>query len=411
MNEPISQSPLETLETPPRLNILHLTPFYHPATHYGGPIVQLQSLCRHLHQKGHSIKILTSNLGTPASWATNQWIPLENQVQAYYLQCPPVTRFPPHLAPGLTRVFKETLKGIDLVHLSLSFTHGNLVASRWCSRFKIPYIYTPRGCLCPTRLKIKQWQKALFLRFFERRVIRHASAIHVLTEAEKHQVMVQGGSEDKIHVIPNGIDLEEIPQLQGSTFRQRHRIGKDQPIILFLSRLHPVKGTSLLIPTLHRLLRKHPHTVMVIAGPDDGVQRHLFKQAKTMNLMNSLRFTGHLHDRDKWETLRDSNLFLLPSFSEGLPNAVLEAAAMGLPSVITPQCQVPQVDQYKAGRIVTPDAKSLAQALDELLASPQLRLNMGKNARRMVNDCFSMSTTIIAKIGAMYQWITQKQSK
>ena len=135
---------------------------------------------------------------------------------------PPASESSPEkTSTGPTVYVACNLGEADLLHLSVSFTHMNILGRRLARARGVPFIYTPRGCLDPIRLRERRWSKRAFLALFERRIIRDADALHVLTEQEREQVTSQGGDPGRCFVIPNasGIDPDG-PFPDGAIFRR-----------------------------------------------------------------------------------------------------------------------------------------------------------------------------------------------
>ena len=96
---------------------------------------------------------------------------------------------------------------------------------------------------------------------------------------------------------------------------------------------------------------------------------------------------------------------MLPSYSEGLSVSVLEAMALGLPVIVTRQCNLPEVDQHSCGLVINPDTKELTLALDNLLsASAAQRTALGANGQRLVNSRYSWQV-VGEQMSSLYRWL------
>ena len=135
--------------------------------------------------------------------------------------------------------------------------------------------------------------------------------------------------------------LHAFPELRGRT------------ILLFLGRVHFKKGLDLLLAAWARLEQQFPHATLVLAGPDAensmaGVQDMVRQQGITRRVL----CTGMLGADLKWSALAAAHCFVLPSYSEGLSVAVLEALSMGVPVIASDKCHVPEVEACGAGWVV-----------------------------------------------------------
>jgi glycosyltransferase involved in cell wall biosynthesis len=205
-----------------------------------------------------------------------------------------------------------------------------------------------------------------------------------------------GVSQERTAVIPNGIDLAEADAgLAIGRAEARRRLGlfPTDLAVAYLGRLHQEKGVEHLASAFHALLNAHPAARLLLAG--DGPSRRLLEMAvDTLRLGPFVRFLGAV--ADPWPLLAGADIFALPSLREGMPNALLEAMAAGLPSVATAVGAVPEMvaDGREAFLVSPGDAGALALALVELAARPALRQVMGTLARRRVEDAYRIETTV-----------------
>jgi poly(glycerol-phosphate) alpha-glucosyltransferase len=207
-------------------------------------------------------------------------------------------------------------------------------------------------------------------------------------------------------VIPNGVDLptaDEAPPVPWWTKSQ-----PDMKNLLYLGRLHPKKGLPNLLTAWSRLssdLRSQWR--LVIAGWDEGNhQLALRRLATSLRIDAGVTFPGPLFGNDKVTALHHCTGFVLPSLSEGLPMAVLEAWACGKPVLMTPQCNLP--DGFEAGAAVKiePEPESIGAGLAEFMAMDDAkRERMGANGRALVEQRFAWPV-ISAEMAAVYRWAT-----
>ena len=107
----------------------------------------------------------------------------------------------------------------------------------------------------------------------------------------------------------------------------------------------------------------------------------------------------------KWSALSAAEVFVLPSYSEGLSVSVLEAMGMGLPVIVTSQCNLPEVDQNACGWVIEPDVAELEAALDNCLSVSELSLQaMGSRGRRLVQKNYSWQM-VGQQMSAVYSWL------
>jgi glycosyltransferase involved in cell wall biosynthesis len=185
----------------------------------------------------------------------------------------------------------------------------------------------------------------------------------------------------KADVIYNGIELAPLADTD-TTFRQK--MGwTGRPVIGAIARLARQKGLQHLLRAAPELLRSHPDALFVFAG--DGPDREsLETEANRFGIQNSVSFLGVR--RDTSDILASIDDLAMPSISESLPMALLEAMAAAKPVVATDVGAIPRVIKNRVnGILLSPgETGALATALQELLNSRELRSNLGRNARNTV---------------------------
>jgi poly(glycerol-phosphate) alpha-glucosyltransferase len=265
---------------------------------------------------------------------------------------------------------------------------------------------SPRGTLDPWALANSAWKKRLAGWLYENRHLRGAACLHALCEAEAAAIRAHG-LHNPVCVIPNGVDLPGSttgprPGWEGDRVLGRH-------VLLYLGRLHPKKNLISLLEAWAAAQRSASggrEWRLVVAGWDQGGYEERLRWAATeLEVEESVHFAGPQFGEEKHATLCRADAFILPSLSEGLPVAVLEAWAYGLPVVMTPECNLTEGFQASAAIRIGTDAESLARGLAELfeMGESQLR-EMGKRGRRLVEERFSWPK-IARQMKEVYEWV------
>jgi poly(glycerol-phosphate) alpha-glucosyltransferase len=169
-----------------------------------------------------------------------------------------------------------------------------------------------------------------------------------------------------------------------------------------MGRIHLKKGIRELISAWTTLRELHGEWDLVIAGPDEiGLQRELERESSG----SGVRFVGEVRGEEKARLLRESHAFILPSFSEGLPIAILEAWSYGLPVVMTRECNLPHGFAESAAAEVRPDVQSIATTLRTFLnLRPEELAEYGKRGRLLVQRCYSW-TRVAKELVGVYDWL------
>ncbi|OMI12928.1 hypothetical protein BSN85_08790 [Bradyrhizobium brasilense] len=259
-----------------------------------------------------------------------------------------------------------------------------------------PYVFSPRGSMSPWALAHRRWKKQLSWPFWEKTLVAKAACLHALSEAEVEMIR-QIGAKGPICVIPNGVSVPAIVS------RSRNRRERK---LLFVGRLHPIKGLSELIDAwAHLPTEVRDGWKLVLAGWDDGSEAAAYREHAARVASESITFTGPVFGEQKNELFREADAFILPSRSEGLPSAVLEAWSFGLPTVITDACNLAVGFSRGAAVRITPEVRSICNVLTDFLVQPdEIMQEMGQAGRRLVEEQFSWKSVAL-EMAAVYQWI------
>lgn len=221
------------------------------------------------------------------------------------------------------------------------------------------------------------------------RRLRRVVAISGETEAE---LLAHGFPADRIARIGNGVDpIRFAPAPDPEAARRQAGLGPET--VLFLGRLDAQKGLDVALHAWARVTARRPGARLVLAG--DGAARvALEDQARALGLSETVRFLGTRSDPET--LLRGSQIFLLPSRSEGMSNALLEAMATGLPCVASRIGGNRDLVEHGITGLLTPpgDAAALAEALAALLEDAPLRQRLGTAARAAIIERYAMDRVI-----------------
>jgi glycosyltransferase involved in cell wall biosynthesis len=303
-------------------------------------------------------------------------------------------------APSMFFGLRKGIKKFDIVHLHEYRSFHAMMVSFFAKRNRIPYVVQAHGSVLP--IFEKQFLKKLFDAVWGNYILKNASRVISLCESEAEQYRMMGVTENKVEIIPNGIDLSRFDDLPlEGTFKEKYDISSDEKIILFLGRIHKIKGIDLLIDAYCDLIEEVPDVRLVIAGPDDNFLSIIKDKIKLRKPRVSPLFTGPLYDQDKLEAYVDADIYVLPSRYETFPNTILEAWACGTPVVVTDGCQIANIVQ-NAGLISHFDAEELKGCIKSLLIDDAFRNKLGLAGKELVIDQFDI-LLVTKKIEFVYQ--------
>ncbi len=190
--------------------------------------------------------------------------------------------------------------------------------------------------------------------------------------------------------IANGVDTERFaPAPVEERAALRRELGLSSgPVLSYVGRLEPQKNLPALLTAFHVLRRDHPDATLVLAG--EGSQERTLRGLAA----DGVRFLGRVED--VVPLLRSTDVFVLPSWREGLSNALLEAMACELPVVVTAVGGATEVvTDHISGRLVDPgDVDALRIAMAGLLEDPERRHAMGRRAREVILDRYALEDRI-----------------
>lgn len=309
-----------------------------------------------------------------------------------------------HLSPRLGRWLARQER-VDVADLQSVWIYNHATVARWCRERGVPYLVTVHGNFHPVARRISAWKKRLALAAWSGQVLAGARCLHALSDAE-HRSIRDFGLRQPVAVVPNGVALPELPA--GGRRAWRERAG-GRRIALYLGRLHPIKGLDRLLPAWAELGEARRGWRLVLAGPDpEGYGASLVRLAGRLGLAGEVLFPGACYGEEKSSLLAAAGFFVLPSLSEGMPMAALEAMAHGVGVLVTEPCGLEEVERHAAGRRVPADAAGLRRGLRELVElSDEERQAMGRRARELVGRRFRWER-VAAELVELYRWMTEE---
>lgn len=285
---------------------------------------------------------------------------------------------------GMKRAWMELLDGIrpDIVHVNGCWLPAYAMTQRWAQAAGHKVVLTPHGMLEPWILRRHYWTRKLpALMLYQKKAVKQADAIHATAWSERDNLL-RLGYNDKITVIPNGIDVDHIP-IKSSWHRRK--------VLLFLSRVHRKKGINFLIEAVARLKeRMRGYTVRIAGEGEEAYMDELKRLARSLGVEEIIRFEGGVYGDRKWELFRDADLFVLPTHSENFGIVVAEALASGTPVITTKGTPWRELESRHCGWWTEIGTDATTAALSAFLDTPDSELRaMGKRGRQLVEENYS----------------------
>jgi len=365
------------------MKIAQVNVYFYPLM-VGGAEWYVYNVSRELTRRGHEVHVFTVD-----EYKGEKIGPSEDIVEGIHVHRIPLWLDLSYRAKMWKGLRRRLIMGeFDIIHTYDYGQHHSYVAVKAGEAAKKPVALTVFDVhsLIP-----RPFHKRLFMRLFDRcmaRVtLRKATKVLVRAPNLVESLIEMGVSREKIIVTPSGINVEALHPTNGNTFLRKYSISGN-PLILYLGRLHSMKGPQYLVMAASTVLATYPDAVFVFVGPDQkGFRSELIKMGKQYGIEDKLVFTGPIYDFEiKLAAYAAADVFVLPSGYEGTSQAIFEAMAQAKPIVATKRGGIPfQVEDGKEAVLVEyGDSTALASAVLRLLNNRDLAEKLGRQAREKV---------------------------
>lgn len=379
------------------MKILHVVSAFKPAWQTGGTVRAAYGISRNLVKQGHQVTVFTTDRGSRGLGVpTNQPVTVDD-IEVYYFR---------NVSNSLARkkittpyylpiIAKKRVREFDIIHIH---EHRTLLAGiihHYAMRYDIPYVVEAWGSVLP--LDARRVPKRLFDMLFGYRILKHAAKVIAGAEVEIDEYKKMGIDEDKISLVSPGYEIDSFSDLPAlGQFRAKFGI-KEKHIVLFLGRIHKVKGIDFLIESFNELAQDRNDVTLVIAGPDDGYKFALESLIEKLELSTRVSFTGFLDGEDKLSALVDATILVQTSIYERGPGSPFEAILCNTPIIVTRDTGCSEiVAELDAGYLVKYGSVSeLKTMMQRILDDPtEARGKMQKAKQYIVEN---LSPQIIVK--------------
>jgi glycosyltransferase involved in cell wall biosynthesis len=370
------------------IRLLRVIPRYAPAWRYGGSVRFSYDLDTALVERGFHITVYTTDQiderhrsqdrrerlhGIDIHRFANPWNYLASQ--APWLGLYPV---------GLRSALNRTIKDFDLVHV----TEARGAHARWTFAAArgtgVPVVWSPLGGLAPGVGIRKPYRRGYDVVHDTARLVREARVLIAQSAHEAAVFETFGAEPSRVSTIGLGVDERWFRQLPPrGQFRHAVGIERDDPVVLFVGRLHPTKGLDILLRASAIIRRTYPTLQVVLIGWDHGALRTVMRVSRALGLERAVRVLPPAFEVARVQAYVDADVFAVAATTyEETSLAALEAVASGTPCVLTKQCEIPGL--HAGGGIVTEcDPEAFAAGLSAMLADPH-RTERARFARERI---------------------------
>ena len=384
------------------MKILHVAHFFYPCLSAGG-VVNASYQIASKQGKDDDVKVISSDsCKERLKFPNGRYdVDVDGIKVDYFKNLSNGFKLKTMLDTPLAAPFKirKDIKDYDIVHIHEHRQTLAIIASYFARKNNIPYIVQAHGSVLP--FFQKEGLKNLFDKVFGFKILHNASCVFALTEVEKEQYLKMGVDEDKIEIVPLGINLEEYENLPAyGKFRSKFNIGENDKLILFVGRIHEIKGLDLLLDAFNDLIVQSNEKnslenidcssiKLAIVGPDDGYLVKLEEKVKEYSLEENVIITGPLYKEEKQEALVDCDLFVIPSKYESFTTSGLEAMACSKPLVLTKNNHIHDWVDGNVGIACEDNKDSLRGAIEKVLFDEELSQIFAENGNKLIKEKYN----------------------
>ena len=374
------------------LRVLHVVPSFYPATYFGGPIYSVFALCNALAARDDvELRVLTTDSAGPSR--TQRLDVPESPIRyspgydVHYFR----RQFGVAFAPSMFAAMPHLVRWADVIHLTAVYSPPTIPVLALSRALRKPIVWSPRG-------SFQKWQSSTHLRLkaawnlISRALVAPSSTIVHATSEEEAATVDSCVPGLRVRVIPNGVNIP----VHSST---REWMPNGVMRLLFLGRLHPIKGIENLLRAV-TLVQRKAITLRICGTGDASYIESLRALTRVLGLLDRVQFTGAIAPDSKGMVFETTDLCIVPSFSESFGIVVAESLAHGVPVVASRGTPWSELQPRRCGLWVNNSPTSLATAISNL--KREELATMGSRGRIWMKESFDWST-IAARMAALYR--------
>jgi len=337
------------------VKILHVTPAFYPATYWGGPIYSVYGLCNALASlEGVTLRVLTTDSAGPRRSDSLAVAEFPMHYSAGYDVYFCKRWFVASVSPGMLFRLWSMIRWADVVHLTGTYSAPTLPTLLICRLLGKPLVWSPRGALQRWGQTTKPWLKRVWEWFCNLLLSQGRCMVHVTSEQEendsKKRITHAGFA-----IVRNGVDIP--PLGPDRTWRPEGRLR-----LLYLGRLHPIKGIEQLLHAM-KMLDDQAVILDLYGNGSDAYRHHLQRLVRELALEQVVRFHGHVDGDGKAAAFANADVCVVPSYSENFGMVVAESLAHGVPVIASRGTPWAGLENHDCGLWVDNEPESLANAI------------------------------------------------
>lgn len=371
------------------MRIIHVVPAI--TDEASGPSYSVVRLCESLIENGQQVTL-----------ATLDWAPMSSPPR--FLKTFPLGWGPQRLgrSPAMKQWFSEQAesRSADLIHNHSLWMMPNVYPGQTARRHGIPLVVSPRGALSDTAMRSGSAVKRIFWPLLQRPALAMTSCFHATSESEFGEIRDMDFRQP-VAIIPNGIDIPELLPKAEKSYRT----------LLFLGRIHPIKGLDMLLPAWRAVQDRFPDWRLKIVGPDNRGHLGEMRRLASKLCLKRIEFSGPLFGKLKLQAYRDADIYVLPTNSENFGMTAAEALASGTPAIVSKGAPWSELTSRQAGWWVDIGIEPLAACLEQAMGEPSNILTaMGLRGRKWMEAEYSWSR-VGQQMAETHRWILEGGNK
>lgn len=384
------------------MKILHVVPSFAPCFSHGGVVNASYEIAKKQVQLGHDVSVYTTDSCDKRLKFDNNYNVNVDGINVFYFKNLSNTvknKLTIDTPVRLPNYLRKTIKNYDIIHIH-EHRHSLAVAThRYAVKNNIPYVLQAHGSVLP--FFQKESLKEIFDKIWGFNILHDADCVFALTEVEKKQYLDMNVKEENIKIVPLGINQDEYAKLpEKGAFREKYNIASGEKLIVFLGRIHEIKGLDLLIEAFNKI--KNENVKLAIIGGDYGFKSEITSLIEKYSLENKVIFPGVLTGENKIQSLVDCDLFVMPSRYESFTTSGLEAMACGKPLVLTKNNHIQNWVDGNVGLCCEFDAKQLSESIEKLLDDETLAGRYGEEGKKLIAEKYNWSD-VVKQINNIYE--------
>lgn len=379
------------------MKVLHISPSFFPATIWGGTIFSTFSLCNALHNiEDIDLTVITTNT---AGYDSSKNISLaeisQTQIPFSIKYCHRIAGL--SISIELLKWLRKKIHWADVVHLTSVYSFPTIPSLLFARMLKKPVVWSPHGSLQRWKGTTKPFLKTFWESICKAIVNPNACMMHVTSLQEKIE-SIRIFPKFAYSIIANGVEIPDdastVPTRQSNLLR-----------ILYVGRIHPKKGIENLLLGLAKLTDINYTLTVCGTGSVKYIER-IKSLCTYCGIENKIHFAGYLEEHRKSEAFVNSDVCVVPSFTENFGMVIAEALAYGIPVICSKGTPWSEITKHRCGIWTDNDPDSLANSIHEIISMDMIA--MGQRGRQWMMREFNWSK-IAEDMFDLYKEVTHTQ--